>query len=244
MRKIKQKRRASVVAPSPRTALELKAEGSVWKIRDILPHKLQTSGDQRCTSYAFGRANGESKSASILGDLKNTWKQHLAISWWLETRTSLLSHGMSTNCWRKPTDTPWMLRISCACLLVFPAFLKIVIGRCSAVLSYLNVRKSWIAPCFVSVLKPVKASCKTVRVQVRLAVTHLLTYVDSVLRTKGKRLTGYKCKRAWSTEPLHSLDIEIEITGFRHNIPWQSVAYLCKMAPMAKLKYASFLIIY
>ena len=150
MRKIKQKRRASVVAPSPRTALGLKAEGSVWKIHDILPHKLHTSADPRCTSYAFGRATGESKSASILGDLKNTWKQHLAISWWLETRTSLLSHGMSTNCWRKPIDTPWMLRISCAYLRVFPAFLKIVIGRCSAVLSYLNVRKSWIAP-FLSV---------------------------------------------------------------------------------------------
>ena len=94
---------------SPRTALGLKAEGSIWKIHDILPHKLHTSGDPRCISYAFGGgANGESKSASILGDLKTTCKQHLAINWWLETRTSLLSHGMSTNCWRKPTDTPWM----------------------------------------------------------------------------------------------------------------------------------------
>ena len=126
--------------------LGFKLRGPFEKFATFSTGKLHTSEDPRCTNYTFGEANGESSEWFYCGRLENhlqtASRNKLVIGNW--NITSL--NGLSTNCWRKPTDIPWMFRTSCTHLWVLPAFLKIVIGRCSAVLSYLNALRLWIAP--------------------------------------------------------------------------------------------------
>jgi len=110
--------------------LGFKQRGPFEKFTTFSPGKLHTSEDTRCTNYTFGEANGESSEWLHCGRLENHLQtascNKLVIGNW--NITSL--NGMSTNCRRKPTDIPWMFRISCADLWVLPAFLKIVTGRC------------------------------------------------------------------------------------------------------------------
>jgi len=89
MRKIKQIHRASVVTKDRAWALSRGERlKNSWHSPPVSYTQVRIHA---APTTHLGRRMGRAQSGSIVGDLKTTCKQDLAISWWLETGTSLLS---------------------------------------------------------------------------------------------------------------------------------------------------------